>query len=118
MSGFDWTYDIDAETIYVGSKFRVDINSVRSSLGYMDNVSEENWSNGEFLEFEICWIGLNVDEEGNTYDENIALGKPIIKVVINDFKMPEHTTYHVGYSQFLCKKSAYDLINKGYWGKL
>lgn len=60
MSEFDWTYDIDAEKIHVGAKFRIDSSTIENTYG----IPMENWSNGEFIELELSWIGINAQDDG------------------------------------------------------
>jgi hypothetical protein len=111
MSEFDWTYDIDAEVIYVGSKFRIDLSTVITAY----DIPIENWSNGEFIEFELSWIGINVQDDGRLHLMEASEDTRVVNLVINDCKMPRSSQYEPGYTQIVEEERVRDLIRTGYW---
>lgn len=110
MSEFDWTYDIPAEVIYVGSKFRIDASTVEGSEFPLDN-----WANGEFIEFELSWIGINRRDDGRLHLMDYIDYGEVVNLVINDCKMPENSIYSPGYQQIVEKGRVQELVNSGYW---
>lgn len=117
MSGFDWTYDIMVDPIHIGSKFIINRKTIEAS-NIDDLIDISQWSNGEFIEFEITWIGINRDSNDNRYSRDIKMDEKIICIVISDLKRHSSSPLHLGYKQFISVNNAYDLINSGYWSNL
>lgn len=114
MNPFDWTYDIEAEVIHIGSKFRIDITTVVNS----DMNMVDNWSNGEFIEFEITWIGLNMTENGRLICVDNKEDDEIVMLVVNDCNMPTNSIYKPGHNQGVPVDRVRELVNCGYWRHL
>lgn len=93
MNDFEWTYDIKAHPIHIGSKFIIDENSVFGNYEFL-----ERWKPGEFILFEITHI----------YESSI-------NILITDCN---DTNVKIGDKREIHNEDVSTLIKQGYWQQL